>query len=82
MIFAVMEKRKKKMLMRDYEDMKDIVIPKEQEEMMNIICDAWEEFLALKNCEECPDRPKKFMRMTMCNALKYTRKLIEAGYTK
>ena len=70
------------MSMRDYEDMKDIVIPKEQEEMMNIICDAWEECLALKNCEECPDRPKKFMRMAMCNALKYTRKLIESGYTK
>lgn len=70
------------MPMRDYEDMKDIVIPKEQEEMMDVICDAWEECLALKNCEECPDRPKKFMRMAMCNALKYTRKLIEAGYTK
>lgn len=70
------------MLMRDYEDMKDIVIPKEQEEMMNIICDAWEECLALKNCEECLDRPKRFMRMAMCSALKYTRKLIEAGYTK
>ena len=47
------------MSMRDYEDMKDIVIPKEQEEMMNIICDAWEECRTLKNCEECPDRPKK-----------------------
>lgn len=70
------------MLMRDYEDMKDIVIPKEQEEMMNIICDAWEECHTLKSCEECPDRPKKFMRMAMCTALKYTRKLIESGYTK
>ena len=70
------------MPMRDYEDMKDIVTPKEQEEMMDVICDAWEECLALKNCGECPDRPKKFMRMAMCNALKYTRKLIEAGYTK
>ena len=30
---AVMEKGEKKMLMRDYEDMKDIVIPKEQEEI-------------------------------------------------
>lgn len=79
---AVMEKGKKKMLMRDYEDMKDIVIPKEQEEMMNIICDAWEECHTLKSCEECPDRPKKFMRMAMCTALKYTRKLIESGYTK
>ena len=30
---VVMEKGEKKMLMRDYEDMKDIVIPKEQEEI-------------------------------------------------
>ena len=70
------------MLMRDYEDMKDIVIPKEQEEMMNIICDAWEECRTLNNCKECPDRPKEFMRMMMCTSLKYTRKLIESGYTK
>ena len=52
---AVMEKGKKKMLMRDCEDIKDIVIPKELEEMMNIICNACEEFLTLKNCEECPE---------------------------
>ena len=70
------------MAMRDYEDMKDIVIPKEQEEMMNIICDAWDECCSLETCKECKDRPKKFMRMAMCNALKYTRKLIEAGYAK
>lgn len=82
MIFAVMEKGEKKMSMRDYEDMKDIVIPKEQEEMMNIICDAWEECRTLKHCRECPDRPKEFMRMMMCTSLKYTRKFIEAGYTK
>ena len=70
------------MAMREYEDMKDIIIPKEQEEMMNIICDAWDECRSLETCKECKDRPKKFMRMAMCNALKYTRKLIEAGYAK
>ena len=68
--------------MREYEDMKDIIISKEQEEMMNIICNAWEECRTLKNCKECPDRPKESMRMMMCTALKYTRKLIEAGYAK
>ena len=68
--------------MRDYKDMKDIVIPKEQEEMMNIICDAWDECRSLKSCKECPDRPKEYMRMMMCTSLKYTRKFIEAGYTK
>ena len=70
------------MAMRDHEDMKDIVIPKEQEEMMNIICDAWDECCSLETCKECKDRPKKIMRMAMCTALKYTRKLIEAGYAK
>ena len=69
------------MSMRDYEEMKDIVIPKEQEEMMNIICDTWEECRTLNRCKNCPDRPKEFMLM-MCTSLKYTRKLIEAGYTK
>ncbi len=68
--------------MRDYEEMKHIVIPKEQEEMMDIISDAWEECHSLETCEECKDRPEKFMRMAMCTALKYTRKLIEVGYKK
>ena len=54
----------------------------EQEEMMNIICDAWNECLSLNSCKECPDRPKEYMRMMMCTSLKYTRKFIEAGYTK
>ena len=70
------------MAMREYEEMKDIIIPKEQEEMMNIICDAWDECRSLETCKECEDRPGKFMRMSMCTALKYTRKLIEAGYVK
>ena len=70
------------MAMREYEDMKDIIIPKEQEEMMNIICDAWDECRSLETCKECEDRPEKFMRMSMCTALKYTRKLIEAGYAQ
>ena len=70
------------MSMRDYEDMKDIVIQKEQEEMMNIICEAWEECHTLKNCKECHDRPKEYMRMMMCTSLKYTLKLLENGYSK
>lgn len=70
------------MAMRDYEEMKHIVIPKEQEEMMDIVSDAWEECRSLETCKECKDRPEKFMRMMMCTALKYTRKLIEAGYAK
>ena len=82
MVIAITEKGEKKMSMRDYEDMKDIVIPKEQEEMMNIICESWEECHTLKNCKECHDRPKEYMRMMMCTSLKYTRKLLENGYSK
>lgn len=70
------------MSMREYEEVKNIVIPKEQEEMMDIICDAWEECRASESCKNCPDRPQTYMRMMMCTALKYTRRLIEAGYAK
>ncbi len=69
------------MSMREYEEAKNIVIPKEQEEMMDIICDAWEECRSLESCKDCQDRPLSTMSMMMCTALKYTRKLVEAGYT-
>lgn len=69
------------MSMREYEEAKNIVIPKEQEEMMDIICDAWEECRSLESCKDCQDRPLSTMRMMMCTALKYTRKLVEAEYT-
>ena len=69
------------MSMREYEEAKNIVIPKEQEEMMDIICDAWEECRSLESCKDCQDRPLSAMSMMMCTALKYTRKLVEAGYT-
>ena len=49
---AVVEKGEKKMGMRDYEDMKHIAIPKEQEEMMNVICDAWDECRSLETCKQ------------------------------
>lgn len=67
------------MPMRDYENIKDITIPPEQEAIMNIVCDTWEECRELE-CTNCPDRPKKFMSLMECFALKFTRKLIEAGY--
>lgn len=69
------------MSMREYEEAKNIVIPKEQEEMMDIICDAWEGCRSIESCKDCQDRPLSTMRMMMCTALKYTRKLVEAGYT-
>ena len=67
--------------MRAYEELADIEIPKEQEEMMNIICDAWQECKE-GNCKECPDRPHKYMRVMACTALKYTRWILENGYKK
>ena len=66
------------MSMRDYEDLKDIEIPRKQEMMMDIMCKAWEECREL-HCASCPDRPKKYMRMMECTALKYARLLYEAG---
>lgn len=68
--------------MRAYEELKDITIPQEQEEMMNIICDAWEECRSMANCKDCPDRPCKDMRMMTCTALKYTRLLLANGYKR
>ena len=66
------------MSMRDYEDLKDIEIPREQEMMMDIMRKALEECREL-HCASCPDRPKKYMRMIECIALKYSRLLYEAG---
>ena len=36
------------MSMRDYEDLKDIEIPRKQEMMMDIMCKAWEECRELR----------------------------------
>lgn len=68
------------MSMRDYEDLKDIEIPREQEMMMDIMCEAWEE-CRKSDCESCPDSPK-YMRIKQCFALKYARLLYEAGFRR
>ena len=73
-------RRTNEMSMRDYDDLKDIEIPREQEMMMDIMCKAWEECREL-HCASCPDRPKKYMRMMECTTLKYARLLYEAGLT-
>lgn len=67
------------MAMRDYENLKDITIPPEQEAIMNLIMEAWEECHE-SNCKYCPDRLKKFMSIVECHSLKFSRKLMEAGY--
>ena len=76
-----MKRWKTEMKMRDYELLKDIQIPDEQEKMMDIICDAWHE-CQNSDCKNCIDRPEKFMTLFFCFCLKCSRRLIEAGYKK
>lgn len=70
------------MPMRDYEDLKNLKIPAEQERIMDIICDAWEECRTTDCQSECKDNqvlPCEHI-LFACTALKYSRKIIEAGY--
>ena len=70
------------MPMRDYEDLKNLKIPAEQERIMDIICDAWEECRATDCQSECKDNqvlPCDHI-LFACTALKYSRKIYEAGY--
>ena len=71
------------MSMREYEDLKNLKIPAEQERIMDIICDAWEECRATDCLSECKDNqvlPCDHI-LFACTALKYSRKIHEAGYT-
>ena len=70
------------MAMRDYENLKNLKIPAEQERIMDIICDAWEECRACEcpvDCKDEQDLPDTHS-LFACTALKYSRKFIEAGY--
>lgn len=70
------------MPMRDYEDLKNLKIPAEQERIMDIICDAWEECRACEcpvDCKDDQDLPEIHNLFT-CTASKDSRKFIEAGY--
>lgn len=70
------------MSMRDYEDLKNLKIPAEQERIMDIICDAWQECRATSCQGECKDNralPERYS-LFACTALKYSRKIHEAGY--
>lgn len=70
------------MSMRDYEDLKYIEIPREQEMMMvKIMHNSYEECRDL-NCISCPDgkRKRAFNSMMSCILYKYARKLCEAGF--
>ena len=66
------------MSMRDYDELKNVKIPAEQERIMDIICDAWEE------CREsdcpCDHALQSKHSIFACTALKYSRKIHEAGY--
>lgn len=69
------------MSFRDYGESKNIKIPEEQEKIMDIMCEAWEQCLNRCDCvDNCPDRAGQNMRLAMCMALKQSRLLAEAGY--
>lgn len=67
------------MSMRDYDELENVKIPAEQERIMDIICDAWEE------CREsdcpCDHGLQSKHSIFACTALKYAKKIHEAGYT-
>lgn len=67
------------MPMCEYENLKDIHMPETQRKIMDIMCDAWEDCRE-SNCTDCPDRPKEYMRIMECVALKYSRLLYKAGF--
>lgn len=68
--------------MRDYEDLKNLKIPAEQERIMDIICDVWEECRATDCPGECKDNQVLPCEHSLfaCTALKYSRKIHEVGY--
>ena len=70
------------MAMRDFPELKNVKIPAELERIMDIICYAWEECRACEcpvDCKYSQDLPEIHNLFT-CTALKYSRKIIEAGY--
>ena len=68
------------MSMRDYDELENVKIPAEQERIMDIICDAWEECRANDcPCDDDNDLPSKHS-IFACTALKYAKKIHEAGY--
>lgn len=71
------------MAMRDYDELKNVKIPAEQERIADIICDAWKECnhtLCPKPCkDETPGLPFAHS-VFACTTLRYARKIHEAGY--
>ena len=68
--------------MRDYHNLKDIIIPEAQEKIMDIYCEAWDDCRDMGHCKDCPDRQmlKEKFSLLECFSLKYSRMLIEEGY--
>lgn len=68
--------------MRDYQNLKDIIIPEAQEKIMDICCASWDDCRDMGHCKDCPDRQmlKEKFSLLECFSLKYSRMLIEAGY--
>lgn len=68
--------------MRDYQNLKDLIIPEAQEKIMDIYCAVWEDCHNMGHCKDCPDRQmlKEKFSLLECFSLKYSRMLLEAGY--
>lgn len=71
------------MPMRDYDEFENVKIPAGQERIVDILCDAWEECHNTDCIFECMDNESlpKYNSTFACTALKYSRRIIEAGYT-
>ena len=67
------------MPMRDYEDLKNIDIPVEQQTMVKIMDYAWQECNGIE-CSVCLDRNHSSIGGKSCIVFKYARKLYEAGF--
>lgn len=63
------------------DDLKDIGIPVEQQTMVKIMHDSYEDCRDIK-CVSCPDgkRKRAYNCMMSCILYKYARKLYEAGF--
>jgi hypothetical protein len=61
------------------DDLKNIEIPVEQQTMVEVMRDSYEDCSMIK-CVGCPDGKRARFGMMSCILFKYARKLYEAGF--
>ena len=69
------------MAMRDRFPLDKIVLPKNQERIMDVVCKAWDE-CDESECKGCIDRKSHFMSIRECVSIKASRMLVEEGYAR